>query len=394
MTTREIKNTPPTTPSGSTDDEIDLIALAQTLWNGRKTIIKSVLAGLALGLIVALTSPKEFTASTTMVPQTGDQTSKMGGLSSLAAMAGVNLGSVGTSESLSPTIYPQILQSVPFQLELMNSRFNCPDTPEPVSLFAYYTDEQRTGLLGNLKKYTLGLPGLLIRAVGGKPDTTLIPGSDQLLRLTKDQDEVRRKISEQISLDINEKDGYITLSARFSDALLAAQVARKAQTMLQDYITRYKLEKAAEQLNFVQARFEEKKTEFDLAQKNLALFRDRNKNVSSALAMTEQEQLQSQYNLAYSIYSELAKQVEQAQIQVKEDTPILTVIEPVRVPLEKSKPNRPLILIIWIFLAAIVGTGLVFGREFYAGIKDRWQREDGKLNAKALRREENGETGN
>lgn len=353
-------------------DEIDLIELAKTLWGGRKTVLKYILIGVVFGLLFAIFSPKEYTASSTMVPQTGGQGNKLGGLSSLAAMAGVNLGGASSAESLSPMIYPQIIQSIPFQLELMNSNFICPDVEQPISLYDYYTEYQKPSVLETVKKYTLGLPGVILGALSGKTEENTITENSQLISLTEDQDQVRKSISEKISIDINDKDGYVTLSARFSDPKLAAQVAKRTQEMLQDYITKYKIEKAADQLAFVEARYAEKKAEFEEAQHKLAVFRDRNKNVSSALARTEEEQLLSQYNLAYSVYSELAKQVEQAQIQVKEDTPILTVIEPVRIPIEKSKPNRPLILIIWIFLGGIIGVGLVFGKEFYASIQEKW----------------------
>jgi uncharacterized protein involved in exopolysaccharide biosynthesis len=363
-----------TSPSQAADDEIDLLALAKTLWEGRKTILKFIGAGIILGLVFALLSPKEYTASSTMVPQVSSSSSKLGGLSSLAAMAEFNLGNTSTADALSPMIYPQIMQSIPFQLELMNSKFDCPDVDHPISLFEYYTEYQKAGVPGTIKKYTLGLPFVLLKAIKGQPEPIALGDSgSKLITLTQDQDNVRKTLSEQLSLDVNDKDGYITLSANFSDPLLAAQVAQKAQSMLQEYITKYKLEKAADQLRFIQARYEEKKAEFEEAQHQLALFRDRNKNVSSALALTEQEQLQSQYNLAYSVYSELAKQVETAQIQVKEDTPILTVIEPVRVPIEKSKPNRPLILLIWIFLGGVAGVGLIFGREFFTSVKEKWQ---------------------
>ncbi|PTN08001.1 Wzz/FepE/Etk N-terminal domain-containing protein [Mangrovibacterium marinum] len=365
------------TPNQLADDEIDLLALAKTLWNNRKTVFKWIGAGIVLGLLFALASPKEYTASSTMVPQVSSTSSKLGGLSSLAAMAGFNLGSGSTADALSPMIYPQIMQSIPFQLELMNSQFDCPDVDQPISLFEYYTEYQKASVLGIVQKYTLGLPFVLLKAIKGEPEPIVTGNTDsQLIALTQEQNDVRKKLSEQLSLEVNDKDGYITLAANFSDPLLAAQVAQKAQTMLQEYITKYKLEKAADQLRFIQARYSEKKAEFEDAQRQLALFRDRNKNVSSALALTEQEQLQSQYNLAYSVYSELAKQVETAQIQVKEDTPILTIIEPVRVPIEKSKPNRPLILMIWIFLGGVAGVGLVFGKEFFNSVKEKWQAED------------------
>ncbi|QIA08513.1 Wzz/FepE/Etk N-terminal domain-containing protein [Draconibacterium halophilum] len=60
------------------DDEIDLIALAKTLWESRKFILITVVVFMALGVAVALLTPKEYTASTTLVPQVSDGSSKMG----------------------------------------------------------------------------------------------------------------------------------------------------------------------------------------------------------------------------------------------------------------------------------------------------------------------------
>ena len=57
-------------------DEIDLIALAKTIWNGRRTIIKTLIIFTFLGLYIALFSKKEYTATTTMVPQINNSSSK------------------------------------------------------------------------------------------------------------------------------------------------------------------------------------------------------------------------------------------------------------------------------------------------------------------------------
>ena len=54
------------------DNEIDLIALAKTLWNGRKTVIKTTLIFMAIGLFVSIFSQKEYTSYTSFVPQTSD----------------------------------------------------------------------------------------------------------------------------------------------------------------------------------------------------------------------------------------------------------------------------------------------------------------------------------
>ena len=55
-------------------------------------------------------------------------------------------------------------------------------------------------------------------------------------------------------------------------------------------------------------------------------------------------------------------------MKIKEDIPILTVVEPVQVPLEKSKPQRIKILFIWCFLGGILGCGLILGGDWLKGM--------------------------
>ncbi len=353
------------------EDEIDLIVLAKTLWEGRKTVFRSIIICAVLGLAIAFLSPKEYTASTVIVPQTGQSSSKLNGLSSIAAIAGFNLGDMTSSgETLSPKVYPQIVNSIPFQLELMNTPFTFSDVDHPESIYEYYTEIASDGILSTVKKYTIGLPFVILKTLRPKPVTQKT--GTNLIALTEKQEKTRKLIEKKINLDINDQDGYLTLTASMPEAALSAEVAQFACGLLQKYITRIKVEKADEQLNFIQNRYNEKKKEFEQAQETLARFRDQNKNVATAMAKTEEERLQSEYTIAFNVYSELAKQLEQAQIQVKEDTPVFSILSPAVVPTEKSKPKKALILIIWLFLGGIIGTGIVFGKQFYSTIKERW----------------------
>ncbi len=359
-------------PPVKNDDEIDLLALAKTFWNGRKTILKTIAVFAILGILIALLSPKEYTAKTSMVPQTSQSGSKMGGLSSLAAMAGFNLDMNSASDDMTPLVYPQIVTSTPFQLELMNTNFSFSGVDHPVSLFEYYTKIAKPGILSLIGKYTIGLPGLIITAIKGN-DTTPKNDGNGPISLTKDQEKVRKMIETKVVLDLDSKQGFLTLSASFPEALLSAQVADQARNLLQKYITQYKIGKASAKLAFIQGRYTELKGEFEKAQNRLARFSDQNKNVSTAVARTEEERLRSEYTISMNVYNELAKQLEQAKIQVKEETPVFSVLEPAMVPLEKSKPKKTLILIIWIFLGGIVGTGIVFGKEFTKDLKKQWK---------------------
>ena len=357
------------------DDEIDLIALAKTLWLGKKTIIKTLVVFMILGLFVALFSPKEYSASTTIVPQISNKNSRMGGLSSLAAIAGFNLDMNMETSELSPYVYPQIVQSVPFQLEIMNTKYSFSDVENPVSLYEYYMEYYKPGLLSKLKKYTVGLPFMLLKAIKGKTDEIPSEVESNTIQLTEDQDKIRQIIEEQLTLETNDKEGYLVLTSRFHEARLAAEVAQKGKELLQKYITDFKIEKAAEQLKFIEGRYTEKKTDFEKAQANLAAFRDRNKNVTSAMARTEEERLQNEYSIAFEVYKQLAQQQEQARIKVKEDTPVFAVVKPVSVPIERSKPKRAMILVIWTFLGGIVGVGWIFGKQFLTTVKTKWNEQ-------------------
>ena len=100
----------------------------------------------------------------------------------------------------------------------------------------------------------------------------------------------------------------------------------------------------------------------------MAQFRDANRNFASAVARTTEERLSNEYSVVLGVYSELAKQREQANIQVKEDTPIFAVVEPVTVPTERSKPKRALICVAFTFLGGFCGIGLVLVLPFLAHV--------------------------
>ncbi len=360
------------------EDEIDLIALTKTAWDGRKTIIKITIVFCVIGLFIAIFSPRQYSVTTVMVPQASGGQSKLGGLSSLAAMAGFNLDMSSGSE-MSPVIYPQIVKSIPFQKELMYTKLNFVGIEEKICIYDYYSDPRysKFNVLGFVKKFTIGLPSTILKAIRGKAKEMNVDmnGKNEILQLSLFEKNISEFLSKAVYLDINTKDGYITLTTIMPEALAAAQLGQKAQSLLQKYITEFKIEKAQAQLNFVEERYHEKQEEFIQAQQMLAHFRDQNKNVSTAIAQTEEERLQSEYQIAQSVYNELAKQLENSRIQVKEETPVFSIIEPISVPTTSFKPKRKQILIIWIFLGGMIGIGWVFGKHYLTEFKAKWKEE-------------------
>jgi hypothetical protein len=352
--------TPTTTPTKSGEIEIDLLELARKLWDNRRFILKVTAIFAAIGLFVAIFSAKEYTSSVTMVPQISDGKSKAGGLAGLAAMAGVNLGDVGGGEVLSPKIYPMILHSVLFQKDLMQTKVKFDNLPYEITLYDYYTntDYQPFNLFASIRKYTLGLPGVIIKAVKGEDSEKGVGSREsnkKYLQMSAKENRVGKILSSQVSLAINEKEGTLMLTANMPEALASTQVVEATRLLLQKYITEFKIDKVKQNMEFIAERYTEAKRNFELKQQQLASFRDANRNVISAMTQAQGERLNGEYSLYYGVYSELAKQLEQAKIKVKETQPVLTVIEPAVVPNLKSKPKTIVLIMGFSFLGVIYG---------------------------------------
>jgi capsular polysaccharide biosynthesis protein len=379
MTDQNQKNT---SVSQVEEDEIDFIAIAKTFWKGRKKILKTTLIFMALGLFVAIFSEKEYTASTTFVPQTSEGKKIGGGLSGLAAIAGINLGSIGgnTGTGISPLIYPNLINNVSFQKELLQTSITIKGIDDSTSFERYYTEIYNPSLLGYIKKYTIGLPGLIIKTIKGNSDDVNLRRVDgaaeksEIIAISMSEKKLFEILDGCINIDINEDDGYVYLTATMPEALPSAQLAINAQKLLEKYIINFKIQKSNEQLKFIEERYIEKEQEFKRVQKKLAKFRDQNQGFNSAMAQTSIEVLQSEYDLAYNVFTELAKQLEKQKIQVKENTPVFTIIDPVYVPVEKSKPKRFSILIIWSFIGIFFGIVWIFGKGSFFKLKDEWNK--------------------
>ena len=346
------------------EQEIDLVELIQRMWVNRWLIVKVTAVFMVLGVLVALFSAKVYTASCDVVPQTS-KSGPSSSMSSLAALAGINLNAAQSAESLSPNVYENIMGSTTFRKELMQTMIDFEEVGHPVSFFDYYTSEEynKPSVFSYIKKYTIGLPFTILNAIRGEqpePDYSGVGGdSNAIETISKAEYDAMTILGESIALSLDEKKGYVTITANMPEAVAAAQLAQATLTLLQKYITEFKIEKVQANLDFVQERFDEAKRNFEDVQARRAKLRDANMNTSRYSARTELERLDAEYTLAQGVYTSLAQQVEQAKISVKETTPILTVVKPVTVPYKKSKPQRAMILFAFTFLGAVAGMGCV-----------------------------------
>ncbi|XOV92294.1 MAG: Wzz/FepE/Etk N-terminal domain-containing protein [Bacteroidota bacterium] len=332
------------------DDEIDLLELAKVIWSKRRFILKVTGIFVVLGLIIAFTSKDEYQASCKLMPESQEgMKGNLGGLGGLAGLAGIDLG-LGVEGSLTPDLYPEIVKSVPFQLDLIHTPVYFESQDSIMSSYAYLTKYDGQSLLNFIAEYTLGLPRKIKNLLTPiKKKNTF--NSDNLIELTKDEWEFLEEYKDRINLVVNNQNGVIEVTVELPDPYAAAVVTSILVENLTDQITKYKIEKAKINLDFIIERYNEAKTEYELKQNRVAQFADKNQNLTSSMIQTEYQRLQNDMNIAFEVYKGLRTQLEQAKIAVKEETPVFTILEPVRVPVEKTSPKTVLIF----FLSFIIG---------------------------------------
>ena len=341
------------------DDSIDLVAMFRQIYGHRRLIIKSALLGLALGIVVALLTPNQYSAATVFIPNYGSSSGDASGLKGLASLAGFDLGGMESgSKELSPMLYGQILQGVSFNKALLKAQIK---TPESTKTLEEYLLEQNTGVLSTVKDYTIGLPGKIIGLFKSSESQSSFDSG--LETISQQEFELIKQLSELISLNVNDKDGYIELSSTLKDPLVAAQITALAKDLLQQEIIEIKTRGAKELVTYLSEQFEDKKADLNAAQDALSSFRDKNLSISSFGFSNVQTRLETDLAIATGVFQNVSSQLEAAKLQVEKDTPVFSIIKPVVVPVEKSAPKRSLVVVIWVFLALVLSTG-------YALVKD------------------------
>ena len=201
------------TPS-SPQSEIDLIALSGYLWKKRRFFIKCCGIATVAGLIIAFSIPKEFTTTVKLAPETTDATSKMSNLGGLAAMAGIDLGSASGQDALSPNLYPDIVHSTPFLLELFPEKVTDKEKKYTTTLYDYIAGHQRFAWWSILMKAPLKGIAALRSFFSGNEEND---GDLNPFQLTHKQEDVLKNLRQRITVYVDKKTQVVTLGVSMQD---------------------------------------------------------------------------------------------------------------------------------------------------------------------------------
>lgn len=309
------------------------------------------------------------------MPEAQSQSMAGGLLQQYGGLLGISGGAaMGKEGTIPPQLYPNVVESLPFQIELMNTPVTFVRYDTTVTPHIFFTEVNSPSVLGYLRKFTIGLPGQIIKLFKEeKPAKDHITDvrRDSVLALSEEQMETVKKMRERLSVSVEQETGVITVTSEFPDPRAAAEIGQAGIKLLKDYMREYRTRKATEDLKFVQEQVAKAKRRFEEAQNRLASFRDNNVSLATAKAQTRQQELQSQYDLAFNLYNSLNQQLQQARLQVQEQTPVFSVLQPVSVPLEDNTSGL-LILIVSGILGGIIALGWVLLKNWWAHAREEF----------------------
>lgn len=346
--------------------EIDWMDILRRIYTIRKTLYKAAGIGVVLGIIIALSIPKQYTVTVTLSPEmNGDKAN--GGLASLASSFLGGTATGNSNDALNVTLAPDIVASTPFVLELFNIRVQTLDGELDTTLVTYL-DEQKQPWWGYIKAAPSMAIGALKSLFTEKTDSTRTLNPFQL---TEKEAAKVKGLRQSIIAEVDKKTAMTTISVTLQDPKVTAIVADSVVAKLQQYIIDYRIKKAKEDCAYLEELYHERQQEYYDAQSKYAHYFDTNRNIAFQSVRAEQERLQNDMNLAYQVYSQVAQQLQIARAKIQEEKPVFAVVEPASIPLQPSGSSRKAILIGVVFLTICsVGAWKLLGTSYWKLLKN------------------------
>tara|TARA_B100001059_G_scaffold109191_1_gene109018 strand:+ start:3720 stop:4715 length:996 start_codon:yes stop_codon:yes gene_type:complete len=308
-------------------DEIDLVELLKTVWRGKKTIIVISFVFAVIGVAAALLSPVVYSSSTTFITSNSESSSSSG-LGGVASLVGINLGGMSSGNEIPASMYPQIGESIDFKRTLLKSFI---DENEQVKLDEFL-----------ITKYGI--------------EKTLNNQNKSKSFVSESEDKLFKILNEIISISVNQKDGFITISANMPESEFAANTCINAREILQEIVINNKIKSAKQKLEYSEEQLNSKRVEFEQIQNKLSYFNDSNLNIVTSSIINEREKLEADFQIINAVMVELSKQVEQRKLQVSEDTPVFSVIKEANMPVRRSSPKRTQMVLIFSFIGVVLSS--------------------------------------
>ena len=302
------------------EDTVSLTDIMLTLARQIKVILITPTIFCTLMIIYVLFFAKPVYTSTAKIMSS----SSGGGMSQavgLAAQFGIVMPA-GQSET--KWVYPEIIKSRTMARAVLKQKF---DTNE----FGLQKNLLQILTYGN-NDPQLGLDTLEIMAV------------DNLLGM--------------IDISENIQTGILTLNINASEPIFARDLNQVFIEELDTHQRKYNKAITSDTKQFIEERIIDTEKELMAAEEDLKVFIDRNRRIENSPALQlEQQRLGREVTVLTGVFTTLKQQLETTKIEEVKESDYVIILDAPEIPLQRSKPNKKMMVI----LAGLIGVGLGIG---------------------------------
>ena len=330
------------------EDTISLTDIMLTLARHLKVIIitPTILCTLTIIYVLFIAKPVYTSTSKIMSSSSGSGVSQAAGL---AAQFGIN---IPTGQSEPKWVYPEIIKSRTLARAILKQKFDSNEFGPQKSLLqilTYGNDEPEFNL-----------------------DTLEIMATEYFLEMI------------EVSEDI--KTAILTLNINASEPILAAEINKVLIEELDAHQRKYNKAKTSDTKQFIEERIIDTEKELMSSEEDLKVFMDRNRRIENSPALQlEKQRLGREVTVLTGVFTTLKQQLETTKIEEVKESDYVVVLDPPEAPLQRSKPNKRLMVILAGILGIGLGMVLAFVREFATNSEK--EEKDKMAEAKSLVRQ-------
>lgn len=329
------------------ESSIDFKAILTALWKHKLLYIIVLPLSIVIGAIYAKSLPKYYKCQVTLAPELGGGATGGGALSLASSMGYKVGGSKSDADAITPTLYPDLMNSVDFKTSLFSVKVHRMDSSKVMTYYDYLLYYQKTPWWSKFFS----------------AKDTIHHEKVNPFMLTEKQTAIAKVINTNVVCDVDNKTGVITIDVTDQDPLIAATMADSVKTRLQTFITNYRTSKARNDLENTKKLCIEAKRRYERVRQQYGAFSDANQEVILESVRSKQEDLENDMQLQFNNYNALAASLQAAYAKVQAVTPVFTTLQSATVPTQKAGPKGSQIVLIFIFIGLLIPTIYALAKE-------------------------------
>ncbi len=329
---------------------VDVIDIVKKIFSNKKLFLYTLPISFVVSCALILSVPRYYKCNVKLAPET-DGIPSGGSLSSLASSFGFDVAKKLNNDAISPELYPDLMNTADFMVSLFPMRVTTKKGDLSTTYYDYIKEHTKQAWWGYIFG---GIKSLFEKKEedGGKVSKGIDP-----FMLTKTQMDIVGAMQGNISCDVDKKTDVISIEVTDQDPLVCATMADSVRVKLQEFITRYRTNKARIDLDFTKKLYIDAKKDYEKARQVYASYSDANQDVILQSYISKKEDLENDMQLKFNMYSTLSARYQAALAKVQERTPAFTILQGASVPVKPAGPKRMIFVLVVMFFT-FVGTSI------------------------------------